>query len=97
MLMSLTLNDRYCIEICKAKCCYTKAGLRCQNLANDFKCQIHNIWRDNWCNYQTDEIKTAPIMKIIAAGKLSAEKIKQCCYANPKLLEVFNENQSANH
>jgi hypothetical protein len=36
-------------------------------------------------------------MKIIAAGKLSAEKIKQCCYANPKLLEVFNENQSANH
>lgn len=86
----LNIKDKYCIEICKGKCCFTEAGNKCPNLKADNTCQIHKLWRDNWCNYQTEEIKTMPIMQAIERRLIKQDVIDQCCYAHPELLEKLN-------
>jgi hypothetical protein len=86
----LSNKDRYCIEICKAKCCYTLAGKKCPNLSNDFRCSIHHLWKDNWCHYQTDDIHTLPITYALQRGLIRKEIADQCCYAHPELLKVLD-------
>lgn len=85
----MTDHDRYCIEICKAKCCYTHEGKPCKNLS-DNRCAIHHLWRDNWCHYREGNVITAPIEYIIAKKLLPDNVLNQCCYAHPELLEVLN-------
>ena len=83
-------KDLYCIEKCKAKCCYTRAGTRCPNLTSENKCGIYKLWKDNWCHYRTEEIWTVPIMYAIKNKLLPQEVIDQCCYAHPELLKKLD-------
>jgi hypothetical protein len=90
---AISLEDAYCINICKAKCCFWK-GAACMNLTSDFKCSIHNKWINNVCNQSLDiagdEVQTYPIEKIIASGFMDKKIMDQCCYAHPELLEKLN-------
>lgn len=86
----LSNKDRYCIEVCKAKCCFTSAGKRCPNLTAENKCGIYKLWKDNWCNYKTEEIWTVPIMYAIKNKLLPQDIAAQCCYAHPELLKKLD-------
>lgn len=92
-------KDRYCIEICKAKCCTHKAtGHKCCHLAEDNKCKIYkerfganskeseivDVWQHNNKLYQ---LICGRIEKIIASNSLDPEIRAQCCYANPSVLD----------
>lgn len=86
----LSSKDRYCIEICKAKCCYTFVGGKCPNLAKDNRCSIYSLWKNNTCNYTGHGLKTSAIEYAIEHRLLRPEIEVGCCYAHPELLEVFN-------
>ena len=93
--MSLTLSnkDRYCIEVCKAKCCYTPSKKPCPNLTSDFKCGIYNKWENNTCGFTNNgKWRTAPIEYVVKNNLLPKEVLVQCCYAHPELLENLNGN-----
>jgi|SRR6185503_13856675 len=87
---NLSNKDRYCIEICKAKCCYTIVGGRCPNLAKDNKCSIYHLWEDNTCHYSGYGLKTSSIEYAIEHKLLRPEIMEGCCYAHPELLEKLN-------
>lgn len=89
-IQNLSSNDRYCIEICKGKCCFTPAGKKCPNLGDDFRCKIHHLWKDDWCHYRDEEIFTAPIMYALSRGMIRKEIADQCCYQHPELIEALN-------
>lgn len=86
-------EDRYCIEICKGRCCFTPAGNKCPKLKEDNTCAIHSLWKDNWCNYQADDITTLPIMELIRRNLLSSYAKEVCVYVHPELIGRLNENK----
>ena len=86
----LSKKDRYCIEICRGKCCYLPGKRPCPNLGKDFKCKIHDKWKDNWCHFEIEGIKAMPIKELLKNRLLPDGVIDNCCYAHPELLERLN-------
>ena len=81
----MTLEDRYCTEVCKGKCCYYK-GKKCSKLI-DGKCSIHDQWLNNTCNYQK-EFKTISMERAKRTGVFPEHLKAGCCYFNEKLFKL---------
>lgn len=88
-------EDRYCIEVCKARCCFRPDnGKPCPNLGGDFRCKIYHKWENNTCNYVNEGYDTMPIEEAVKKRLLPEDVLKGCVYAHPELLEVFDGNAS---
>ena len=98
----------YCSNVCKAKCCYTYYNdepiAPCPKLNNKNLC---SIYKERFTeNKPFDWVKAMPykgnllvinascgnIKDIIKNNQLNEKVKKQCCYYNPKLLVIHDEN-----
>jgi len=102
-------KKEYCSTICKGKCCYVYYDdipvAACPKLDENNLCSIYKeryeenkpfhfiksiSYKDKLLVIKADCGKIADVLK---SNKLPENIKKQCCWHNPKLLEIHHEDQ----